>query len=158
MLSWPVLCARLGGRVRSDGAGRWLGGRQRDWGIQCVQLRNRRQKGSPSIPARPHPPKNTGNFKNDEKFVPGLKPRLRLFPPRHSCSAPVPSASAGKSPTVNRESAYRRNRSSHSRPLTPSLALRMTRPPQNSVEDKHKPNQCEDNGSGVRLVMESISR
>jgi len=36
-------------------------------------------KGSPSIPARPYPLKNTGNFKDDEKFVPGLKPRLRLL-------------------------------------------------------------------------------
>jgi hypothetical protein len=34
------------------------------------------------------------------------------------------------------------------------MARPMTRPPQNSVEDKHKPNQCEDhgyNGCGVRL-------
>ncbi len=40
-------------------------------------------KGSPSIPARSHPPKNTGNFKDDEKFLPGLKPRLRVLFPRH---------------------------------------------------------------------------
>ncbi len=32
----------------------------------------------PSISARPQPSKNTGDFKGDEKFVPGLKPRLRL--------------------------------------------------------------------------------
>ncbi len=66
----------------------------------------------------------------------------------------VPSASAGKSPTVNWESAYRRNRSSHSRRLTTSMALPMTRPPQNSVDDKHKPNQWEDhryNGCVARI-------
>ena len=34
-------------------------------------------RGSPSIPAGPHPVKNTGDFKGNEKFVPGLKPRLR---------------------------------------------------------------------------------
>jgi|GEM_PF-2427287 len=28
------------------------------------------------IPAWPHPLKNTGDFKDDEKKVPGLKPRL----------------------------------------------------------------------------------
>jgi hypothetical protein len=39
---------------------------------------------SPSIPARPLPAKNTGDFKGDEKFVPGLKPRLRFCPRRHS--------------------------------------------------------------------------
>jgi hypothetical protein len=38
-----------------------------------------RTKCSPSIPAQPHPLKNTGDFKGDEKFVPGLKPRLWLF-------------------------------------------------------------------------------
>jgi|GEM_PF-5307531 len=34
------------------------------------------------------------------------------------------------------------------------MALTMAHPPQNRVEDKHKPNQCEDhgyNGCGVRL-------
>jgi hypothetical protein len=36
-------------------------------------------KGSPSIPARPYALKNTGDFKADEKFVPGLKPRLRVL-------------------------------------------------------------------------------
>jgi len=50
------------------------------------------------------------------------------------------------SPTVNWESAYRRERFSHSRPLTSAMALPMIRPPQNSVEDKHKPNQCEELG------------
>ena len=50
LLSRQVLCARLAGCGRSDGTGRWLGGRQGDWGIQYVQLRNRGQKGSPSIP------------------------------------------------------------------------------------------------------------
>ena len=33
-----------------------------------------RVKGSPSIPARPRTLKNTGNFKDDKNFVPGLKP------------------------------------------------------------------------------------
>jgi tetratricopeptide (TPR) repeat protein len=36
----------------------------------------------------------------------------------------------------------------------------MTRPPQNSVEDKQKPNQCEDhgyNGCGVRLRSNRIT-
>ena len=33
-----------------------------------------RAKGSPSIPARPRPPKATGDFKGDKTFVPGLKP------------------------------------------------------------------------------------
>jgi hypothetical protein len=36
-------------------------------------------KGSPSIPARPHPLRNTGDFKADEKFVPVLKPRRRVL-------------------------------------------------------------------------------
>jgi hypothetical protein len=37
----------------------------------------------------------------------------------------------------------------------------MTRPPQNSVENKHKPNQCEDhsyNGCGVRLQSGCVMR
>ena len=38
-----------------------------------------RTKCSPSIPARPHPLKNTGDFKGHEKFVPGLKPILRFL-------------------------------------------------------------------------------
>ena len=38
-----------------------------------------RTKCSPSIPARPHPLRNTWIFKGDKKFVPGLKPRLRLL-------------------------------------------------------------------------------
>jgi len=36
-------------------------------------------KGSPSIPARLHPLKNTGNFKDGKKFVPEQKSRLRLL-------------------------------------------------------------------------------
>jgi hypothetical protein len=36
-------------------------------------------KGSPSIPARPYALKNTGDFKADEKFVPGLKRGLRFL-------------------------------------------------------------------------------
>jgi hypothetical protein len=38
---------------------------------------------------------------------------------------------------------------------------RPTRPPQNSVDDKHKPNQCEDhgyNGRGVRLRLKPTVR
>ena len=38
-----------------------------------------RTKCSPSIPARPHPLKNTGDFKGHSEFVPGLKPTLPLF-------------------------------------------------------------------------------
>ena len=39
-----------------------------------------RTKGSPSIPARPYPLKNTWDFKGYKKFVPGLKPSLQFSP------------------------------------------------------------------------------
>lgn len=38
-----------------------------------------RTTGSPGTPARPHILKNTGGVKDDQKFVPGLKPSLRLL-------------------------------------------------------------------------------
>ncbi len=50
------------------------------WVKGCRAGMTPRTEGSPSIPARPHPSKNTGDFKSNEPFVPGLKPRLRLLP------------------------------------------------------------------------------
>ena len=45
--------------------------------VARVQLSLFANNRSPSIPARPHPLKNTGHFKGDDNRVPGLKPRLR---------------------------------------------------------------------------------
>jgi hypothetical protein len=78
VVSWPGLFAWRGGPCENQSHWSWVGRSAGRSGCPVRPVQTPRPKGSPSIPARPHPLKNTGNFKDDEEFVSGLKPRLRL--------------------------------------------------------------------------------
>ncbi len=81
----------FGGPFFSEGVVGRYRGKRGDGGQACrrEQIAARafltpRTKCNPSIPARPRSLKNTGDFKGDEQFVHGLKPMLRLCPPRQA--------------------------------------------------------------------------
>ena len=114
VVSWPGLFAWRGGPCENQSHWSWVGRSAGRSGCPVRPVQTPRPKGSPSIPARHHPSKNTGDFKGHENFVPGLKPRLRLVSSTSFVLGPCSQRLCGTitpppNPTSRRDAATLRN-------------------------------------------------